>query len=108
MTEIKVVKSDKGYDLNFTLQKSDGTALDLTGATLLLKVQKYDASAVKFSGSMAITNPPGTDGKCKYTVQATDFDVAGKYNGEIEVSYGTSQILTFTDILIEVLEELPK
>jgi len=108
MTEIKVIKGDKGYDLNFTLQKADGTALDLTGATLLFKCQKHDASTVKFSGSMTITNPPGTDGKCKYTVQATDFDEAGKYDGEIEVTYGSTQILTFTDILIEVVAELPK
>ena len=101
-----MIKSDKGYDLNFTLQKSDGTALNLTGATLKLKVQEHNASAVKFSGDMVIV--VAANGTCKYTVAATDFDEAGKFYGEIEVTYGTSQILTFTDILIEVLSELPK
>lgn len=106
MTEIKVVKGDRGYDLNFTLQKSDGTALDLTGTTLLFKAQKHEAAVIKFSGSMAIVN--ATAGTCKYTAQVTDFDEIGKYYGEIEVTYGSNQILTFTDISIEVLAELPK
>jgi co-chaperonin GroES (HSP10) len=106
MIEIKVIKGDKGYDLNFTLQKSDGTALDLTGATLLFKVQKQDSNSLKFSSGMTVID--ANQGKCKYNVKEGDFDEVGKYYGEIEVNYGGVQILTFNDIIIIVEPELPK
>lgn len=105
MTTIKVVKSDKLYDINFTLQDANGAAFDLTSGTLLLKVQKEDVSTVKFSGSMTIVSAAA--GTCKYTVQATDFDEAGNYHAEIEVTIGT-KVVTFTNIRIMVLAELPK
>lgn len=106
MTEIKVIQNDKLYDLNFTLQDSNGVAVDLTGSTIKLKVQKIDSAALKFTGTMAIVD--ATTGKCKYQVQATDFDATGKYYGEIEVTFTTNQISTFPDILITADPELPK
>ena len=40
MTTIRVFKSDKAYDINFTLKDANNAAVDLTGGTLLLKAQK--------------------------------------------------------------------
>lgn len=105
MTIIKVVKGDTNYDINFTLQDANSAAFDLTGATLLLKVQKEDVSTVKFSGSMAIVS--AVAGTCKYTVQPTDFDEAGTFHAEIQATI-SSKIITWTNIRIEVLPELPK
>ena len=107
MTQIKVVQGDKGYDINFTLQDANGAAYDLSGGTLILKVQKQGAATVKFSGAMAIVSGPA--GTCKYTVAATDFDSPGKYYGEIEASFSSgTKIVTWEDIVLDVRPELPR
>lgn len=103
---IKIFKSDKLYDINFTLQDANGAAIDITGATLLLKAQKQGAAALKFSGTMSIVSGPA--GTCKYTVAATDFDDTGQYYAEIEVTFTGGKIITFGDIVINVLPELPR
>jgi len=106
MTEIKVIQNDKLYDLNFTLQDSNGTAIDLTGSTIKLKVQQIGSTALKFEGMMTIVE--AGEGKCKYQVQEGDFDTVGRHYAEIEVTFTTGQILTFPDIVIIVEPELPR
>ena len=106
-TTIDVIKDDKLYELNFTLQDFDGSAVSLTGiSTLKLNVQKPGASAVKFSGSMTVVSAAA--GTCKYTVADGDFDTVGKYHAEIEATYSNGQVITWTDIIINVLSDLPK
>ena len=107
MTQIKVFKSDKLYDINFTLQDANGAAFDLTGNSgLLFKVQKQGATAWKFSGAMTVIS--ATAGTCKYNVAATDFDDAGQYYAEIEVTFGSGKVVTFGDIVVIVQPELPR
>lgn len=104
---IEVVRNDKGYDLVFTLQDAGGNPLNLTGANLTFSTQLQTASTVKFTGDMTIVNAQA--GIAKYTVQATDFDTAGEYWGEITVNYpSTGEILTFTDLIIYVKPDLPR
>ena len=105
LTNIEVVQNDSAYDLNFTLQDYTGTAVNLNSASILLKVQKENSTTLKFSGSMSVVSAPA--GTCKYTVAAGDFDEAGKFAAEIQVTIG-SQVLTWTGIIIKVLPELPK
>lgn len=107
MTQIKIFKSDKLYDINFTLQDANGTAFDLTGnSQLLFKAQKQGATALKFSGTMAVISAGA--GTCKYTVQPTDFDEAGQFYAEIEVTFGSGRVVTFGDIVVIVQPELPR
>lgn len=107
MHNIKVIQGDKFYELNFTLQDSSGTAFDLTGRTLLLKVQKEHEPSLKFSGSMAIVTAAA--GTCKYVVQENDFAEAGRYLAEIEVTNaGSGEVVTFTDIVMTVVPQLPQ
>lgn len=106
-TTIKVVQNDKLYDINFTLQDSNGTAIDLTNATLKFKAQKQGgASTLKVDSAMSIVQ--ASAGTCKYTVQATDFDEVGHYYAEIEVTFTGSKILTFGDIVAIVEPQLPR
>jgi hypothetical protein len=106
-TTIEVIKNDKLYELNFTLQDFDGVAVSFIGiSTLKLKVQKPGASALKFEGTMTVVDEEA--GTCKYTVAAGNFDTAGKYHAEIEAVYVNGQIITWTDIIINVLSDLPK
>ncbi len=108
MIKIDVVKSDKLYDINFTLQDANGAAFDLTNNTqILLKAQQQGSTSLKFTGTMAVVGAP-TLGTCKYTVQTTDFDATGQYYAEIEVTYSGGKVVTFPDIVISVLPELPR
>ncbi len=105
-TTIFLVRGDRNYDLNFTLTDSLGNVVNLTGATLKFNAQLGSDSSVQFSGTMTIVN--AAQGTCKYTVQATDFDVAGMYNCQIEVDFGSvSEKVTFSGILASVEESIP-
>lgn len=107
MTEIRVKKGEKNFDLDFTLQDADGNALNLSGSTLLLKVQRDTQATLKFSGSMTIVSAGA--GTCKYTVQQTDFDVVGNYTAEIEITYTASQkVITMPTMIIACESNLPK
>lgn len=105
MLKIDLFKNDKDYDLNFTLQNNDETVFDLTGATIKFNAQEVDDSELSVEGTMSIVL--AGSGTCKYTVQEDDFDEAGEYYTEIEVTIG-SQIITFGDILITAKNELPR
>lgn len=107
-TLIEVIQNDVLYDINFTLKDANDAAIDLTGATLLLKVQRQDdeTGTLKFSGNMSIVSP--TAGTCKYTVASGDFDTIGDYHAEIEVTFAGGKVLTFPHITIKVLPQLPR
>lgn len=105
-TEIKVVQNDKLYSLNYTLQDSSGNAIDLTGASLVFNVQRPAQTGLKFTGAMSILSAPA--GTCFYTVQAGDFDETGRYYAEIQVTFGSGQVLTYPNIVISVQPELPR
>lgn len=105
-TILNIVQSDVGYNLNFTLQDNAGAAIDLSGATLALKVQLIGATTVKFTGVMAID--VAASGTCHYTVAATDFDVEGRYYAEIVITYPSTEVLTYPNILIVAAPKLPR
>ena len=102
---MKVAQGDQNYPLNFTLTDQSDTAIDITGATLVLKVQKQHATGLKFTGAMTIVSGPA--GTCSYLVQSTDFDEVGEYLGEIEVTAGTQKI-SYGPISILAIANLPK
>jgi hypothetical protein len=103
---LEITQNDVNNDLTFTLEQSDGTPFDLTGASALFKCQKANAEDIKFTGSMNITDAP--NGKLKYHFVAGNFDEPGDYYAEIEITITvTSQVTTFGGIIIKVAPELP-
>ena len=106
MTEITLVKDDKGYDLQFTLLNYDRSAFDLTSQTVYFKAQMTGSTEVTVNGLMTIVGT-ATDGICKYTVQDGDFPIVGDYYASIVVQ-GTGTIVTFSDIAITVVPSLPR
>jgi hypothetical protein len=105
MTEIEIVKDDKNYDLQFTLKNYDQSVFDLTGYSLLFKAQAYADSSIKVSRAMTIVT--AASGICKYTVQEGDFNLVGDYYAEIQCTK-SGEIVTFTDLKIVVLPDLPR
>ena len=104
-TPIEVVQSDEGYTLNFTLTDSAGSAIDITLATLVFKVQTPGMNTLKFTGSMTIVDGPS--GTCQYVAQSTDFDTAGQLYGEIVATYPSGETTTWPGIIVTVDSKLP-
>lgn len=107
MTTIQTIKSDKLFNWDFNLTDANGVAFDLTGySQVLFKAQKQGVATLKFSGAMTVVDATG--GKARYTVQPTDFDDAGQYYAEIEVTFGSGRVQTFGDIVVVAKHELPR
>jgi len=105
-TIINYVRGDKLVDIPFTIKDYSGSSVvNITGATLLFKAQHVDFPDIKFSGSMTIVS--GAAGTCKYTTQATDFDVAGDYTCEIQITFPSTQIQTYPGIYVKCIPDLP-
>lgn len=98
-------RNDKGFDLTFQVFNPDGTVADITGTTQKFKMRLVNASTLKVDGSCTITDGP--NGKCKYTIGATDLDTIGDYVAELEVTYSASKIITAALPAIRVLPDLP-
>jgi hypothetical protein len=82
---LTVPRNDKGYYLNFTVQYADGTAFNLTGYTIGVKVWapgRPDNPVLSGTGAIVVA----ASGTCKYLITATDFPNAGLYNLELELT----------------------
>lgn len=104
-TAITAVQNDKGYTINFTLTDAQNIAVDLTGATLTIEGQLISDYAVVFTGTLAAVIP--ASGTCKYIVQTTDFTVSGTYNAQITATYGSGEVLTWSNIQFTIEPKLP-
>jgi len=78
--KIIVPKGGYGYNINFTIYDSDGSARDMSSytGTLSFKVWKAgNPGTTIVSAAGAWTS--ASDGTCYYTVKDGDFDTAGNY-----------------------------
>lgn len=80
-----IVRNDSGFPLDFTVQDSDGTAIDLTDSTILFKMAIPFASTNKINSACTIT--VAADGTCRYVAQSGDFDTNGIYEVELQITY---------------------
>ena len=104
---INVVQGDENYSLSFNLTDFLGAVVNLTGSTLTFKAQLISDPVIQFSASMAITNV--ATGACEYTVNVTDFPVAGTYNCQIVVFYtATTEQVTFDGIQVIADARVPQ
>jgi len=106
MKEFNITQNEYGSSWVFTLTDSDGAAIDLTGSTIQIKAQNEDASIVKFTANVAITD--AVNGKCAYTISQGDFDSSGDYYLELVVTYPGVKVLKFSDMFVSVAQQLPR
>jgi len=102
----EVVQNDQYVVMPFLLTDANGAPIDISGATLLLKVQEPGATTLKFSGAMTVLNGPL--GSCQYIIQPGNFDTVGKFYAEIQITFLSNQIMTISGITISVVPELPR
>jgi len=84
--KLVVSKGDKGIGLGpWTVKDSSGTVVDLTDYTITFKVWT-DGSSDSPTVEQACTKDDAEAGECSYTIQAADFDTAGDYLWELELT----------------------
>ena len=84
-----------------------GTAINITGASVLFKMRAVNSSSLKVNSSATITN--ASNGAVSYTFSASDTDTAGLFQGEFQVTFSGGAIETFPNseyISINVLDDL--
>lgn len=112
--KIEVFQNDYGYDINMQATDKDGTVINLTNCTIKWRVWEQKQSqettpTCKFIGTCSIVD--AATGKCKYTVQSGNFDLAN-------VTYSSQLVLTKTPttpvyelkcsgLTVHVIEEAP-
>ena len=85
MTTIYIPSSDAGFNLGFTIKDANGSAYNLTGYTIKLKVWRAgQPGLLLLNGSCDIDN--ATVGTCHYTITATDFTSVGIFKAELELT----------------------
>ena len=96
---ITLTAGDFGFSWGFALLDAAGAIVNLAAATSLkFQAQLSSDPTVNFSNSMTIVS--ASAGTCSYTVQQTDFPVAGVYNAQIAVYAGNIEIFHFSSITI--------
>jgi len=83
-----------------TLDENDSStwaAIDLTGATVRMRMRAIGSSTVKSVLTMAISN--ALNGVVTTNFPTGTLDTAGTFEGEIEITYPTGGIQTLQDLI---------
>ena len=109
---LKLVAGDTLPELTLTLRDSNAAAtgqtldannsatwapIDVTGATVRLRLRELGSTTVKSTLTCTITNAQG--GKVATDFPAGTLDAAGTFEGEIEITFSSGGIQTVYDLL---------
>lgn len=97
----KLVKDDIGTSVRATLTREhDGSAVDISSATAVLKFRKKDTTTVLATLSNSATSGQKTNGIAIFPFsEAALANSEGKYEAEIEVTFDDGTIETVYEVL---------
>jgi hypothetical protein len=104
MSNLELWKDNRLPALTDTIT-SDGTALDLTGATVLFSMRDSTSARLKVSGATASIVTPA-EGTVRYDWAAADTDTVGVYRAWWTVSTGGKQQDT-AEFVLTIVEHAP-
>ena len=105
----EVVQNDYGYQIPFTLLDGNGNPVNLTSATLTLKVQSaQDPSGTNLTLGGSMTIDGASAGTCHYTVAAGDFPNPGSFLTTVTAVWSGTEALTWIGPMLTVLPSLPQ
>lgn len=87
-------QNDTGPPISDTL-KTDGSADDLSGATVKFTLWKSDGTGIVDKNTANTSVEDAANGKVKYTLQSSDLESSGLYYYEWEVEYSNGEIRTY-------------
>ena len=102
-----IKQNDTSPTLSVVIADSDGTAIDLTGASVQFKMRAVNSSTLKVNASASITN--ASNGAVSYTFSSCNRDTSGLFQGEFQVTFSGGAIETFPNaeyISINILDDL--
>jgi hypothetical protein len=104
---IQLVQGDTGPQLQFTItETTDGSAVDLTGATVTLHFRAKGTTTVLFSRTATILSPNAPLGIAILQFNNGDLNLTtGEYEGEVEVVLAGGLRQTIYEPLEFVLRE---
>lgn len=96
---IKLVQNDNRPYITLTLtDPATGSAINLTGATVVVYFRAAGSSTVLATLSTSITNAAG--GVCRFNFPGSTLNVdAGAYEGEVEITFPGGDVQTVYDLL---------
>ena len=106
MDIFKIKKSDTKPTINVELQYNNGSAIDLTGATVYFIMGNLTDYSTYRSGLATITG--STTGQCQYNWNVLDTGSVGTYWGEFQATWGVGSVMTLPNnhnLKIEILED---
>lgn len=107
--DFSIKRNDTGPALRKFLEFSDGTAQDLTGATVRFIYQNADGTGSATVGGGTVTVIDATAGELQYEWQAADTATARLVHAEFEVTTSGGDVLTFPNagfIVVDVVADL--
>ena len=102
-----IKKGDTSPFLTATLKDANGTAVDLTGATVVFNMADLDDNLVVTDGSCTIVDEDA--GRIRYNWVSSDAANEGVFRGEFTVTFASGAIETFpnsTYFRIKILDDL--
>lgn len=82
----KIVEDNTAPAYQITCTR-DGTAIDLTGASVNLIIQQRSTGTITNTGHQTASLVTAASGIISYTAQAGDFPAAGNYVADVKVTY---------------------
>lgn len=90
--EFSIKRNDTMPSIAASLEDSDDSAIDLTGATVRFLMTPIGESTAKVDAAAIITD--AANGKVKYDWQSEDTDTLGTFVAEWEITYSSGGIET--------------
>lgn len=88
-----IKRGDTSPSMLATLQDANGSAVDITGATVRFHMRKTGSSATVVDEAATVVTADA--GLVRYDWQTSDTDTVGSYQAEFEVTYSDGTIETF-------------
>lgn len=102
-----LIKKDDTYPPITAILQRDGSAIDLSGATVQFQMALQGESALTVDAAATVTD--AENGEVEYSWDAADTDVVGIYEAEFVITYASGRIETFPNdhfLYIEIVEDL--
>ena len=107
MATVYIKKGDRYPLLTATLQTEDGTAIDLTGGSVVFRMSTQHGKNLVNTAATVVT---AASGIVRYDWAAGDTDVVGKFRGEFVATLASGRAVTvpnFEYIDIRIQDSVP-
>jgi hypothetical protein len=92
MVDFSIKQNDREPVFRATVTQRDGTAVNLTGASVTFVMRNRESKAIKVNAAMTIDD--ATAGRVSYPWTALDTDTVGFYEAEIKIVLSGGKQLT--------------